>query len=294
MSNGDQAFTGAIGGLAGGASTGNPWAAAAGLAGGALFGAFSPDYEGEWNDRVNELGKFFSQRQAMRMGPATLAQDSSLMGNRAQLISQLESAARGDGPSAARLQMKAAAERAAQMMSSNAQGAGGRGVNAGAAMRNAGNQAANIMQTNNQNMGIMRAQEQLNAYGQLGQVIGQGIGQDQQQSQFNAGAINQQHAFDVQTAMQQLGLNDRMQLAMLGLQYGKGPKPGWGDQIAAGAATMGPQLGQMFGGGQQQQQQGGGTNPWFSSSEGAPAGTNNVSHNVPFGTPYNTPIGQNY
>lgn len=238
-----QGAQGAMGGATAGFAVGGPLG---GLIGGGLglLGGFGGDPQAEYQEMLKKLMSGYQNRTAPQMGQAAQAGQSQLMGNRAQLIAQLEAQARGDGPSAARLQMQQAADRTAQMMSSNAAGAGGRGVNAGAAMRNAGNQAANVMQQNNQNMGIMRAQEQLNAMGQLGQNINAGIGQDNQMSQWNAGAQNDQASLNAQLQMQMLGLNDRSQLQAIGMGMG-GAGQGLGTSLMAGGAMAAPMLMQM-------------------------------------------------
>jgi hypothetical protein len=260
MGGANDALSGAAGGAAMGSAFG-PWGAAAGgLIGGigGYFGAGSgQDY---YQTQLKKLQAGYQGRQAPQMGPAAQAGPSGLMGNRASMIAQLEAQSRGEGPSAARLQMQQAADRSAQMLASNAAGAGGRGVNAGAAMRNAGNQSANVMQQNNQNMGIMRAQEQLNAMGQLGGAIGQGIGQDNQQAQWNAGAQNDQASLNTQMQMQMLGLNDRSQLQALQMGMG-GAQPSLGQSLMAGGATAAPMLMQMMHQPQQQAGYGGAIGP---------------------------------
>jgi hypothetical protein len=236
-----QAGQGAMGGATAGMAVGGPIGALIGGIGGGLFGGIGGDPQSEYQAMLKRLQAGYQNRVAPQMGQAYQAGQSQLMGNRAQLIAQLEAQARGDGPSAARQQMQQAADRTAQMMASNAAGAGGRGVNAGAAMRNAGNQAANVMQQNNQNMGIMRAQEQLNAVGQLGQNINAGIGQDNAMSQFNAGQMNDRNSLNAQLQMQMLGLNDRSQLQAIQMGMG-GAGQGLGTSLMAGGAMAAPML----------------------------------------------------
>lgn len=271
MGDWGQAGQGAAGGAAAGAAFG-PWGAAIGGLAGGVMGYFGGDGgAGEHQAMIDRLARGYQGRSAPQMGPANLAGNSQLMGNRAQMIAQLEAQARGEGPSAARLQMQQAADQTRQMMASQASGAGGRGVNAGAAMRNANNAGAQVMQQNNQNMGIMRAQEQLNAMGQLGSAIGGGIQSDNQQAQFNAGSMNARDLANMQSQMQMLQLNDQSQLQALGLYKGQ---PGLGTSILAGGASAYPALQQMMSARQQNHGYGGAIGPqqgqpgWDQSSMG--------------------------
>lgn len=240
MSKGGQAAKGAMGGaMAGGAIAGPYGALVGGVVGGAI-GYFGDDPEEGWNDKLNMLNRSFQREQAPQATQFERAGQSQLMGNRAALIAQLEAQARGEGPSAARQQMQKAADDTRQMMASTAAGAGGRGVNSGAAMRNATNAGSTVMQKNSQDMGIMRAQEQMNAQGQLGQVIGQGIGQDQSLNEANANQFNAQQGLNAQLRMQHLGLSHQSQLQALTMSNPKGG--GTGDGLMAGGATAAPMI----------------------------------------------------
>lgn len=92
-----------------------------------------------------------------------------------------------------------------------------------------------------QGSAIARTNEQMGALSQLGGVINQGRGADEQTNMFNTGARNSKMALDRQSQMQ-----------MLGLMQGNAGQPGLGDQIMAGGAGM---YGMKFG------QGGGGMNP---------------------------------
>jgi hypothetical protein len=252
----DQALQGGMGGAMSGGAAGGGWGALAGGAAGWLIGGLSDDPMEDFMKDLARMRHGLDGRRAPKMGPANTAGASGLTTNRAALIAQLEAQARGEGPSAARLQMKAAADRTAQMLASNANGAGGRGVNQGAAMRNAGAQAGSVMQKNNQDMGVLRAQEQLNAMSQLGQNINAGVTADNALNTWNAGAQNTHDYQQAQMDMDMFGMNDRAKLQILQMQMGKAPQ-GMGTSLMAGGATSAPMIMQMMNQqnqGQQQQQ----------------------------------------
>src|SRR5690606_14489379 len=105
-----------------------------------------------------------------------------------------------------------AMDRAAGAQASAAAGAAGRGVNAGAAFRQASNNMAAIQAQGARDTATMRAAEQINALGQLGQVTAQGRAADEGINQFNAASQNQVALANLQARLQQLGLNDQAQL----------------------------------------------------------------------------------
>lgn len=269
MGDWGEGAKGAAGGAAAGTAILPGWGTAIGAAVGGIAGYLGGGGDDEHQAMLKRLAAGYQNRVAPQRGAANLAAQSGLVGNRASLISQLEAQSRGEGPSAARLQMQQAADQTTQMLASQAAGAGGRGVNAGAAMRNASNAGQQVMQRNNQDMGIMRAQEQMNATSQLGQVVGQGINADHQFNQWNAGARNDVDSQNMQAQMHMLQLNDQSQLAALGMHV---PSVGLGTQIMTGGATAAPYLTQAFS--QQPQGYGGAIGPqqgqagWDSSSMG--------------------------
>ncbi len=262
---GSQAGQGAIGGASAGAAFG-PWGAAIGGGIGGLAGLFGGGLAGdpseEYKKRLQMMMDGYKNRQAPQLGAAHQAGQSQLVGNRAGLISQLEAMARGEGPSAARLQMREGMDRAVAAQTAMASGAGGRGVNMGAAMRNAGNQSAAIMSQGNRDMGVMRAQEQANAVGQLGQNISQGINADNGLSQFNTGQVNGNEMANAELQMRMLGLNDQSQFQALQMMMNNA-QPSIGTSIMAGGASMAPLLAQMMNKPQQPSPQGGGVDPAY-------------------------------
>lgn len=240
-----QAGQGAMGGaMAGGAIGGPAGAIIGGLAGGVFggFGGGGGDPNKRYRDQLERLSRGYGNRTAPQMGPAAQAGQSGLMRNRSALIAQLEAQARGEGPSAAAIQMREAMDRAAGAQSSAAAGAGGRGVNQGAAMRQAMNNTAAVQAQGARDTATLRAQEQLNATNQLGGVIGQGIGMDNQMSQWNAGAMNDVAQQNLLAKLQMIGLNDESQLrALMGAMGGTPPpSPGLGTSIMAGGAMAVP------------------------------------------------------
>lgn len=257
----EQGLQGAGAGAMTGGAIGGPVGAGAGALIGGLAGWFGGgDEKDEYQRLLMELANGYKDRTAPQMGPAQQAGQSALVNNRNQFITQLEAQARGEGPSAARQLMQQATDKGVRNATAIAAGAGGRGVNAGASMRNAMNTGAAMQMQNGQNMGVMRAQEQLNAMGQLGQNIQQGIGQDQQLNMWNAGQMNDQAALNAQLQMQMLGLNTQAQLQALGMGGGMA-SPGLGTQLLAGASTAVPGLLQMKQQWGQQQGYGGAIGP---------------------------------
>lgn len=254
MGDWSQGFQGAAGGAMAGAAFGPAGAAIGGALGG-LGGLLGDGGQSQYQDQLKQLAAQYAARQAPQGGPAAQAQNSDFRQNQAGLITQLESAARGDGPSAAALQMREAMDRAAGTQAGAAAGAGGRGVNAGAALRNATNQTAAVQAQGARDTSVLRAQEQASARQQLGTTIAQGRQSDENISTFNAGANNQTSLANLQAKLQTMGLNDEAQLKALTAAMGAAG-PGMGTQIMAGGASAFPTAMQYLqrnnGGGMQQ------------------------------------------
>ena len=221
-----------------------------GLIGGALSGLggwFGGDPNAEYQEQLRKLAAGYGNRTAPQAGPAAQSGYSDFRQNQAGLIAQLEAMGRGQGPSAAQHLMREAMDRAAGAQSSAAAGAGGRGVNSGAAFRQAANNTAAIQAQGARDTGLMRVNEQLGALGQLGQATAQGRAADENTNQFNAGQTNQMAQANLSAQLQALGINTQAQLqALLGAMGAAGP--GLGTQILAGGASAVPALMQMGGG----------------------------------------------
>lgn len=243
-----QGLQGAAGGAMAGSAFG-PWGTAIGgglgLLGGLFLGGDKADPNQKYKDQLAELAKSYTGRTAPQMGPASQAGYSEFRGNQAGLIAQLEAMARGEGPSAAAIQMRDAMDRAVAAQTSSAATATGRGVNPGAAYLNASNMGAAVMNQGARDTAVLRAQEQANAIGQLGQVIGQGRAADENTNQYNASANNVAAATNLEAQLKMLGLNDESQLrALLGIIGSPTPQqgPGFGTQILAGGASAIPAI----------------------------------------------------
>lgn len=242
----NQGVQGAAGGAMAG-STFGPWGTAIGGGLGLLtgfLGGSGPDPNEKYKKQLEELAKGFANRQAPQITtPAATASNSEFRGNQAGLIAQLEAMARGEGPSAAAIQMREAMDRAVAAQTSGAAGAGGRGVNQGAAFLNAANNSAAITAQGARDTATLRAQEQANAVGQLSGAIAAGRGADENINQSNAAASNQFSLANLQAQLQTLGLNDAGQLqALLGILGAAPPGPGLGTQVLAGGASALPSI----------------------------------------------------
>lgn len=245
MGDWNQAGQGALGGAAAGAAFG-PLGAGVGAGIGGLMGYFGSDGAADYQDQLKSLADKYGNMQAPQAGNAAQAGYSGFRSNQAGLISQLEAMARGQGPSAATMQMREGMDRAAGAQASAAAGAGGRGVNAGAALRNASNNSAAIMAQGNRDMGLARVNEQLGAIGQLGQNISAGRGADENVNQFNAGQQNNTALANLQAKLQTNSTFTAAQMQALQMAMGSAG-PGLGTQILAGGASAAPGLMQMFG-----------------------------------------------
>jgi len=272
----NQAGQGAAGGAMIGGALGPGGAVVGGALGGLVGGAMGNPSD-QYRKQLDALSRGFGNRTAPQMGYTNQASYSQFRTNQAGLISQLEAMARGEGPSAAALQMRDAMDRAAATQASAAAGAGGRGVNAGAAFRQSANNTAAIQQQGARDTATLRAQEQLNAIQQLGGVINQGRSADEGMNQFNAGQLNDTSRFNIQAQLQQLGLNDNAQLQALMAALGAAPKP-MGTSILAGGASALPSILQY----RMAQKNGG--------APSSPSAVNSASTMNPFGGPGGTPI----
>lgn len=249
MSQWDQAGEGALGGGMTGATIGTAvmpgWGTLIGGVGGALIGGaagyFGSQGSQGYEDQLKQLAAGYGTRRAPQVGPASQAGYSDFRQNQAGLVSQLESMARGQGPSAAQGLMREAMDRQAGAQASAAAGAGGRGVNQGAALRQAMNNTAAIQAQNARDTGNMRVNEQLGAINQLSGTLAQGRSADEGVNMFNSGQQNQMSQANLAAQLQTMGLNDKSQLQALLMAIGAAG-PGLGTQLLAGGAQSMPSM----------------------------------------------------
>ncbi len=241
---GDAGWEGAAQGAAGGAMAGaafGPWGAAIGGVAGGLIGGFSGMNSGSYEDQLKALYERYQNMPTPQAGPAAQGSVSAYRQNQAALVAQLEAMSRGEGPSAAQMQMREAFDRAAGAQASAAAGAGGRGVNAGAAYRNASNNTAAFGAQAARDTATLRAQEQFQATGMLGGVLAQGRAGDESMSQFNAQQQNATAMANLQAQLSKMGITTSAQLQTLLAAMGAAG-PGMGTQILAGGAQAMPVL----------------------------------------------------
>ncbi len=240
MADWGQGAEGAAGGAMAGSAFG-PIGTGIGAGVGGLMGLFGGSGAAGYQDQLKSLANSYGQKTAPQ-GNAVQAGSSQ-----AGLVAQLQAMAQGQGPSAAALQMREAMDRAAGAQASAAAGAGGRGVNAGAALRNASNNTAQVQAQGARDTGLMRTNEQLGAINQMVGIRGQDIGLNQ----FNAGQTNSMITNNMQAQQNQQQMNAQEQLAYLQAAMG-GAGPGTGASLMAGGAQAMPGILQylkMSGGG---------------------------------------------
>lgn len=231
-----QVASGAMGGAAIGSvvpGVGTAIGAGAGALIGGLAGYFGNDGgRGDQEARLKAYEDSIKNRTFQQLGRTSTAGASNYEGNRAAMIGYLERMARGEGPSLAQNQMREAMDRSTGAQAGMAQAAAGRGMSAGAAFRNAGNNAAAIQTQGARDTTNARVQEQQGALAQLQGAINTGIGQQNQQAQFNAQQQNQMKVQRLDAYLRQQGMNDAQRLQVLQLYAGQ-IQPGTGQQIAA-------------------------------------------------------------
>ncbi len=120
-------------------------------------------------------------------------------------LGMMQQAAQGNAPSAAAQMMQQGNDQAVANQMAMAAGARGAGAMAGAQQQAQGN-AANMSTQNQNNMGVLRAQEMAQARGAYGNMASGIRGQDQGQAQFGANL-----------ELQQRGLNQQGQLGFEGM-----------------------------------------------------------------------------
>lgn len=195
-----------------------------------------------WKDYAGGLKGWTQQqvpgRAAPQAGPAQVAQTSGFRDNQQELISRLEALSKGQGPSLAAEQLRQATDRNMKQQASIAQS--GRG-NAALAGITASNASAGLGAQAASDSAVARIAEQQMALQQLGGVIGQGRGQDQDLSQFNALQQNYRDQFNVEAQLRARGYDDQAIQTILGMKMASAQNKqqnSFGNQLMAGGAGL--------------------------------------------------------
>jgi hypothetical protein len=191
-------------------------------------------------DKIKGRGSFQQTpgRAAPQAGPAQLAQTSGFRDNQQELISRLEALSKGQGPSLAAEQLRQATDRNMKQQASIAQS--GRG-NAALAGITASNASAGLGAQAASDSAVARIAEQQMALQQLGGAIGQGRGQDQDLSQFNALQQNYRDQFNIEAQLRARGLDDAAIQAILQMKQAAAANKqanSFGNQLMAGGAGL--------------------------------------------------------
>lgn len=260
-----DAFKGGAGGALAGGAIGGPLGAGIGGVVGGLAGYFGGQERNPYEERLSGFANRAGGMQAPQRGAAAQGAYSSFRGNQADFIKMLEAQARGEGPSLAGEQLKAATDRNQRQAQSLA--AGAQGPNAALAQFQAQAQGGQMAQQAAQDAAQARIAEIYNAQQQLGINIHGARGADEGMNQFNASAQNQQMDANLQAKLQTLGIKTEAELQALMAAGGLAGQPGLGDQILAGGAGMfGFAAGQK--GNQPQGGSGGGAKGWGPNTGG--------------------------
>lgn len=256
---------GGLKGAAGGALAGSAIAPGIGtLIGGGiggLMGLFGSNENDQMKQKLQSYYESLNNMQAPQAGAAAQSATSGFRTNQSNLISRLEALSKGQGPSLAAEQFQQATDRnvsGQQAMANSGRGGPMAQLTAANNMASLGAQAA-------QGSAIARTGEELGAFGQLGQAIGTGREQDQQNSQFNAGQQNNTALANLRARLDTMNLSAQQKLQILSQMQGNANQPGLGDQLLAGGAGM---YSMGFG-------KGGGASPFDPQGYGGYSGRNN-------------------
>lgn len=229
----EQGIKGAGGGALAGGALGGPVGAAVGGGVGLLSGFFG----GAQGDQQSRLMEEYYRQRGMtppQAGPAAQSGYSGFRDNQTGLVSRLEAMANGQGPSLARQQFEQATDR--NVRSQQALAASGRG--GPLAQLTAANNTAMLGANAAQGSALARTNEQMQAISQLGGVIAQGRGADEQTNMFNAGEQNQVAIANLQARLKAMGMKNEQIAQILSQMGGNMNQPGMGDQVLAGGAGM--------------------------------------------------------
>lgn len=237
--NWQQGLKGAGGGALAGASVGGPIGAVIGGGLGLLggFGGGESEAEAQQRKMLMDLYKTGSGA-APQLGNAQYSAYSGFRQNQTGLVNRLEAMANGQGPSLARQMFEQATDR--NMRAQQSMAASGRG--GPLAQLTAANNMAMLGANAAQGGAIARTNEQMQAIGQLGGVIAQGRGADENTNIFNAQSQNQFQLANLNARLQKMGLDTQTRLGILqqlgGQNAAQATRPQLGDQILAGGAGM--------------------------------------------------------
>ncbi len=237
---------GAMSGASTGGSIGGPWGAIIGGVGGGILGGRFGGEEGskgsteEQANRQMMLDYYNSvrARQAPQMGPAAQGSLSSFRGNQSDLVTRLEAMSKGQGPSLAAQQLRAAQDRNAAQQHSFANSGRGGPLAAQVAANNVGLLGAQSAQDS----ASARIAEQQAALNQLGLTLHGARGADEEMSRFNAGQSNEASARNLEAKLRTMGMSDeaitRILAQMNENARSKAARPSGFDQLLAGSAGL--------------------------------------------------------
>lgn len=177
-------------------------------------------------------------RPAPQAGPAAVAQTSGFRDNQQELISRLEALSKGQGPSLASEQLRQATDRNMKQQASIAQT--GRG-NAALAGITASNASGALGAQAGSDAAVARIAEQQMALQMLGGAIGQGRGQDQDLSQFNALQTNYRDQFNIEAQLRARGMDDQAIQAIMAMKMAQAQanqQNSFGNQLMAGGGGL--------------------------------------------------------
>jgi hypothetical protein len=196
---------------------------------------------GEQKDNRKMLQDYYTQvqgRQMPTLGPTSYGSVSNFRNNQSDLISRLEAMSKGEGPSLAGEQLKAATDRNIRSQAAFANtGRGGP-----LAAQQAANNTAFLGAQSAQDAAQARIGEQQMALNQLGLTLHGARGADEEMSRFNAGQGNEMKQADLAGRLKAMGLNDDAILRTLGLLSGNAnasaTQASGAERILAGGANL--------------------------------------------------------
>lgn len=216
----------------------NSWDDFKGSAGRFMFGGNSGEQDANRKMIMDYYSRINGGRTAPQMGPAAQGTNSSFRGNQSELVSRLEAMSKGQGPSLANEQLKAATDRNIRGQQAFANTGRGGPLAAQQAMNN----SAMLGAQSSQDSAQARIQEQQMALNQLGLTLHGARGADEEMSRFNAGQQNETSQANLAARLKTMGLDDEAIARTLGLLSGNAnasaQQVGMGERLLAGGANM--------------------------------------------------------